>query len=185
MVYVLLGKGFEAIEALAAVNTLRRGGAEVMMAGIGGMTVASSHNIQVAADVAVEDVTLERNDMVVLPGGLGGVASIEASEAAMKLVRQARADASMWLGAICAAPTLLARTGLIGGGDHAVCYPGMEGEMTAVGVTAHMDESVVVDGKLITGRAPGSAYDFGLKLLEVVKGTETAEQVRLDMHYKA
>lgn len=183
MVYVLLGNGFEAIEALAAVNTLRRGGAEVMMAGIGGMTVASSHNIQVAADVAVEDVTLVAGDMLVLPGGLGGVASIEGSDSAMALVRQARADGSMWLGAICAAPTLLARAGLIGEGDHAVCYPGIEGEMTAVGVTAHMDQSVVMDGKLITGRAPGSAYDFGLKLLEMVKGAEVAEQVRADMHY--
>lgn len=183
MVYVLLGNGFEAIEALAAVNTLRRGGADVMMAGIGGITVASSHNIQIAADVAVEEVQLAQGDMVVLPGGLGGVVSIEGSEPAMKLVRQARADDSMWLCAICAAPTLLARAGLIGEGDHAVCYPGIEGEMTAVGVTAHMNESVVVDGKLITGRAPGSAYDFGLKLLEAVKGAEAAEQVRRDMHY--
>lgn len=183
MVYVLLGNGFEAIEALAAVNTLRRGGADVMMVGIGGMTVASSHNIQVAADVAVEDVKLAAGDMVVLPGGLGGVASIEGSEPAMALVRQAAADESMWLCAICAAPTLLARAGLIGEGDHAVCYPGIEEEMTAAGVTAHMNESVVEDGKLITGRAPGSAYDFGLKLLEVVKGAEVAEQVRCDMHY--
>lgn len=183
MVYVLLGNGFEAIEALAAVNTLRRGGADVKMVGIGGMTVASSHNIQVVADVAAEDVALAEGDMLVLPGGLGGVASIEGSETAMTLVRQARADDSMWLGAICAAPTLLARAGLIGAGDHAVCYPGIEGEMTTAGVTVHMDESVVVDGKLITGRAPGSAYDFGLKLLEVIKGAEIAEQVRADMHY--
>lgn len=185
MVYVLLGNGFEAIEALAAVNTLRRGGADVRMVGIGGMTVASSHHIQVAADVAVEDVKLAAGDMLVLPGGLGGVASIEESESAMTLVRQARADDSMWLCAICAAPTLLARAGLIGEGDHAVCYPGMEEEMTSAGVIAHEEESVVVDGKLITGRAPGSAYDFGLKLLETVKGAETAEQVRRDMHYFA
>lgn len=183
MVYVLLGNGFEAIEALAAVNTLRRGAADVMMVGIGGMTVSSSHHIQVIADVAVEDVKLAAGDMLVLPGGLGGVASIEGSESAMALVRQARADASVWLCAICAAPTLLARAGLIGEGDRAVCYPGIEGEMTAVGVTACMDQSVVTDGKLITGRAPGSAYDFGLKLLEAVKGAEVSEQVRSDMHY--
>jgi len=185
MVYVLLGKGFEAIEALATVNTLRRGEAEVMMAGIGGMTVASSHNICVAADVAVEDVKLAAGDMLVLPGGLGGVASIETSAPAMELVRQAAADESIWLCAICAAPTLLARAGLIGKGNHAVCYPGAEGELTAAGVSAHIEQSVVVDGKLITGRAPGSAYDFGLKLLEVIKGAEVAERVRRDMHYPA
>lgn len=185
MVYVLLGNGFEAIEALAAVNTLRRGDADVKMVGIGGMMVASSHNIQVIADVAVEDVTLTAGDMLVLPGGLGGVTSIEGSAAAMALVRQARMDETMWLAAICAAPALLARAGLIGEGKRAVCYPGMEGEMTVQGVSACMDQSVVVDGKLITGRAPGSAYDFGLKLLEAVKGAEVAERVRGDMHYKA
>ena len=185
MVYILLGRGFETIEALAAANVLRRGGAEVTLAGIGGRMVASSHDILVAADAAVEDVKLERGDMVVLPGGLGGVASIEGSEPAMALARQAAAEDSMWLCAICAAPTLLARAGLIGEGAHAVCYPGMEEELTAVGVTAHMDQSVVVDGKLITARAPGSAYDFALKLLETVKGAETAERVRGDMHCPA
>lgn len=183
MVYILLGQGFEAIEALAAANVLRRGEADVKLVGIGGMTVASSHHIQVVADIAVEDVKLSAGDMVVIPGGLGGVASVEGSECAMALVRQAAADDTMWLCAICAAPTLLARAGLIGEGDHAVCYPGMENEMTAVGVTAHMDQPAVVDGKLITGRAPGAAYDFALKLLEAVKGRDVAERVRGDMHY--
>lgn len=183
MVYVLLGTGFEAIEALAAVNTLRRGGADVTMVGIGGMTVASSHGIQVAADAAVEDVTLKAGDMVVLPGGLGGVASIEQSEPAMALARQAAEDGNIWLCAICAAPALLARAGLIGAGVSAVCYPGLEGDLAAAGVTPCMEQSVVVSGKVITGRAPGSAYDFGLKLLAAVKGEETARAVQTEMYY--
>lgn len=183
MVYVLLGTGFEAIEALAAVNTLRRGGADVTMVGIGGMTVASSHGIQVTADAAVEDVVLASGDMVVLPGGLGGVASIEESEPAMALTRQAAQDDSMHLGAICAAPAMLARRGIIGSGVSAVCYPGQEGDLLAAGVTPHMDQSVVVSGKIITARAPGSAYDFGLALLAAVKGDAAAESVRADMCY--
>ena len=185
MVYILLGNGFETIEALAAVNALRRGGADVTLVGLGGMTVASSHNVIVTAEQAVEDVKLASGDMVVLPGGLGGVASIENNESAMALIRQAAADDSMWLCAICAAPTLLARAGLIGPGVSAVCYPGMEGELTAAGVTPCMDQSVVVSGKVVTGRAPGSAYDFGLKLLAIVKGEETARSVQADMHYPA
>lgn len=185
MVYILLGNGFEAIEALAAANVLRRGAAEVKLVGIGGAVVASSHDIKVTADMAVEEVKLEPGDMVVLPGGMGGVASIEGSEAAMALARQAAKDPSVWLCAICAAPAMLARVGLIGEGVRAVCYPGMEGELTAAGAVPCMDQSVVADGMLITGRAPGSAYDFGLKLLEAVKGAETAERVRGDMHYNA
>lgn len=183
MVYILLGDGFEEVEALCAADVLRRGGADVTLTGLDGLTVNGSHGIAVATDAAVNGVKLAPGDMVVLPGGLGGVASIEGSEAAMALVRQAAADDTMWLCAICAAPTLLARAGLIGDGNHAVCYPGMEGEMTAVGVAAHMDQSVVVDGKLITGRAPGAAFDFALKLLEALKGAESAGTVRAGLHY--
>lgn len=183
MVYILLGAGFEEIEALAPADILRRGGVDVALTGIGGATVTGSHGIAVVCDKEVEDVVLEAGDMVVLPGGLGGVASIEGSDAAMALARQAGETEEMYLAAICAAPTLLARAGLIGVGDDAVCYPGMEEEMTRVGVTAHEDASVVLDGKLITGRAPGSAIDFGLVLLETLKGTDAAEQVQGDMHY--
>lgn len=183
MVYILLGTGFEEIEALAPADILRRGGVEVTLTGIGGAAVAGGHGISVMCDKAVEDVCLKAGDMVVLPGGLDGVASIEGSAAAMALVRQAAADDSMWLCAICAAPALLARAGLIGPGNDAVCYPGMEGEMTQVGVAAHEDASVVVDDRIITGRAPGSAIDFGLELLEALKGADAAEQVRQDMHY--
>lgn len=108
---------------------------------------------------------------------------MEGSKAAMELVHQAAEHETMYLAAICAAPTLLARAGIIGPGNDAVCYPGMEGEMTQVGVTAREEASVVVDDRLITGRAPGSAIDFGLELLEALKGPEAAEQVRQDMHY--
>lgn len=183
MVYILLGNGFEEVEALCAADVLRRGGVDVTLTGIGGRTVTGSHNITVTADNLAENVTLSAGDMVVLPGGLGGVVSIEGSESAMALVHRAAADENIWLCAICAAPTLLARAGLIGAGNHAVCYPDMEGEMTAVGVTAHMDQPAVEDGKLITGRAPGAAFDFALKLLEALKGTEAAETVRAGLHY--
>lgn len=184
MVYILLGKGFEEAEALVTADVLRRGGVAVSLTGIGGMTVEGAHGIRVTADAAVEHVGLADGDMVALPGGLGGVSSIEGSSAAMELVYQASADDTMYLAAICAAPTLLAKKGMIGKGQRAVCYPGMESMLTDAGAVAPMEQSVVVDGKLITSQAPGTAYDFGLKLLEVLKGADTAAQVRADMHYE-
>ena len=183
MVYILLGSGFEDMEALAAADVLRRANLPVSLAGIGGDTVTSSHSVTVRADLPVEAVTLEEGDMVVLPGGLGGVSSIEGSEAAMALIRQAMGDDRLWVAAICAAPTLLARAGLIGPGTYAVCYPGMEGELSAAGAIPVMDRSVVTQGKLVTGRAPGSAFDFGLALVEVLSGTAAADQVRAGLHY--
>lgn len=183
MVYILLGPGFETVEALAPADVLRRGGVPVALTGIGGLTVTSAQSVPVVCDVAVEEVALTEGDMVVLPGGLGGVAAIEGCEEAMALVRTAAGNEDMWLAAICAAPAMLARQGVLGSGDDGVCYPGMEGEMIAAGVTPHMDASVVVDGSLITGRAPGSAIDFALTLLEALRGEEAAAKVCGDLHY--
>ena len=120
-----------------------------------------------------------------LPGGMGGVASIENSQAAMALARQARGNSELWLAAICAAPTLLARAGLLGAGVHAVCYPGMEGELSAAGAIPEMDKPVVMEGKLITGRGPGAAFDFALDLVQTLAGPEAAEQIRAGLHYGA
>lgn len=183
MVYILLGAGFEEAEALVTADVLRRADLPVTLAGLGGRTVTGSHAITVQADLPVEAVTLEPGDMVVMPGGMGGVSAMENNPAAMALIRQAWNGPELWLAAICAAPTLLARAGLIGPGIHAVCYPGMEGELSAAGVTPEPDRPVVTQGKLITGRAPGAAFDFGLALVEVLAGTAAADQVRAGLHY--
>ena len=181
MVYILLGKGFEEAEALVTADVLRRANLPVSLTGIGGETVAGSHGITVRADVRVEDVVLSGGDTVVLPGGMGGVASMEGSKAAMALIREAAEKYRV--AAICAAPTLLARAGLLGFGVHAVCYPGMEGELSAAGAVPQPDRSTVVDGNLITGRGPGSAFDFGLTLVEVLAGADVARTVAAGLVY--
>ena len=183
MVYILLGGGFEEAEALVTADVLRRADIPVTLAGIGGEFVTGSHSIAVRADLPVEQVALKANDMVVLPGGMGGVASMEGSEPAMALIRQAAASPDLWLAAICAAPTLLARAGLLPAGVHCVCYPGMEGELATAGAVPQMDRSTVAEGRLITGRGPGSAFDFGLALVEALAGAGTAAQVRGGLKY--
>ena len=183
MVYILLGTGFEEAEALVTADVLRRAGLPVSLAGIGGESVTGSHGITVRADLAAEDVALSEGDVVVLPGGMGGVASMEGSKAAMALVREAAEKYRV--AAICAAPTLLARAGLLKKGARCVCYPGMEGELSAAGAVPRMDRSTVVDGDLITGRGPGSAFDFGLTLVEVLAGADAARAVAAGLVYGA
>ena len=175
MIYILLGTGFEEAEALVTADVLRRANLPVSLAGIGGEVVTGSHNITVRADVKVEDVALSNGDTVVLPGGMGGVASIEGSEAAMALAREAAEKYR--IAAICAAPTLLARAGLLPKGARCVCYPGMEGELSAAGAVPQMDRPTVVEGNLVTGRGPGSAFDFGRTLVEVLAGADAARTV--------
>lgn len=181
MVYILLAPGFEEAEALVPADLLRRASLPVSLTGVDGAQVTGSHGIQVAADTTVDAVRLSSGDMIVLPGG-PGVGALEDSPAALSLIRQAAQDDRLWLCAICAAPALLARMGLLDG-RRAVCYPGMEGDLTAHGATPHMDCSTVRDGKLITARAPGSAFDFGLAMVEALAGATAAQQVRAGAHY--
>ena len=206
MVYILLGSGFEEAEALVAADVLRRANLPVTLAGIGGEYVTGSHDITVKTGLPVGKVSLGKGDMVVLPGGMGGVASMEGSGAAMALIRRAAGDPELWLAAICAAPTLLGRWGLVSSGEEDVSFsqamgrlkdwknrrqvnrsvgdiPRLEGELARAGAVPAMDRAAVTEGRLITGKGPGTAFDFALALVEALAGAEAAAQVRAGLHY--
>ena len=126
-----------------------------------------------------EIMQLKKEDMVLLPGGGAGVEHLGKDARVEALVR-AGADMGCWLAAICAAPTLLAHLGLLEG-RKAVCYPGMEAELTGAEV---VDADVVVDGNLITARAAGSAYEFAFTLAALLASPEKSEEVRHGIHYR-
>ena len=172
MVYMILGTGFEPMEAIAPCDILRRGGVEVQLAGIGGTLIEAGHGVRVQADCRVEDLKLASTDMVILPGGLGGVHSILACDTAMNFIRLAYADGK-YIAAICAAPTILAQLHITDG-RKATCYPGLEEKMGAAVMTA-----------CGAGRAAGSAEEFGLLCLQALKGKAAADQVAADIVYRA
>ena len=180
MVYIILGTGFEPIEAVVPCDILRRGGIEVQFAGIGGTLIEGGHGISVQADCRVEDMRLEKTDMVMLPGGLDGVNAIMGSETAMNFVRLAYEKGS-FVAAICAAPTILAKLGITDG-RRATCYPGMEAQM---GAAQMIDCGAVQDETVITGRAAGSAEEFGLACLRALSGEQAADTVAAGIVYRA
>ena len=173
MVYMLLGTGFEETEAIAPLDLLRRAGVEVKTVGINGKVVYGSHKIGVEADMELQQLDVRDLEMIILPGGLGGVASIRASREAMDVIRYAYENGK-YTAAICAGPTVLADLGITDG-KHATCYPGCEGGMG----TAILAENAasVIDGRLITGTSAGCAVPFGLRLIAVLKGKEEAERI--------
>ncbi len=172
MVYILLGTGFEETEAIAPLDLLRRAGIQAATVGINGKVVYGSHGIGIEADIELGQMDLTQLDMIVLPGGLRGVASIRASTQAMAAVRFAWENGK-FTAAICAGPTVLADLG-IPDGKKATCYPGCETQMGAANM---VEAPAVIDGKLITGASAGCAIPFGLALIEALKGPETAEAV--------
>ena len=173
MVIMILGSGFEPVEAIAPCDILRRGGVEVRLAGIGGKTIEAGHGITVQADCTLEQAPFEDAEMVVLPGGLGGVRSILGCQTALDAVKKAY-DGGKYVAAICAGPTILAHLHITDG-KNVTCYPGCESLMGSAVCTA---QDVVRDGNVITARAAGAALDFGLELLKTLRGEKAALEVK-------
>ena len=173
MVYLLLGTGFEETEAIAPLDLLRRAGCEVLTVGVNGKTVYGGHGIGIEADITLAEMDLTDLEMIILPGGLGGVASVRGSEQALNALRFAWEN-EKYVAAICAGPTVLADLGITDG-KKATCYPGCE---TGMG-SAIMQENApcVRDGKLITGTSAGCAIPFGLALVAALRGQQTADAI--------
>lgn len=174
MVYICLGTGFEEVEALTPVDLLRRAGIDVQTVGIGGKTVVGGHGIPVVTDLTAEEMDREAMEMVVLPGGLGGVASIRGSRETLDAVRFAW-EHGKFVAAICAGPTVLADLGITDG-RNATCYPGCEDGMGSANLQEHA--AVIRDDRVITGTSAGCAVKFALALIEALRGEAAAREIR-------
>ncbi|MBQ3530087.1 MAG: DJ-1/PfpI family protein [Oscillospiraceae bacterium] len=173
MVYVLLGTGFEEVEAITPVDLLRRAGIDVLTVGITGKTVFGGHNIGIEADITLDEMDLTNLEMIVLPGGLGGVASCRASQGALNALKFAWENGK-FVAAICAGPTVLADLHITDGKE-VTCYPGCEKDMGSAKCLPNT--ACVRDGNLITGTSAGCAIPFALALIEALKGKDAAKKV--------
>ena len=173
MVYLFLANGFEEIEALCPLDLLRRAGVEVTTVGVGGEMIRGSHGIVVQADMP-DTMFMDANpEMIILPGGMPGSKNLDESrivDAALKTA--ARKEA--YIAAICAAPFVLGKRGLLEGKE-AICYPGFEEQLTGAVIS---NKKVVRDSKIITAAGMGVALEFGLALVAALKGEDVADSIR-------
>ena len=172
MIYMLLGTGFEETEAIAPLDLLRRAGLEVQTVGLNSKVIYGSHGIGVEADIEIHQMDLAQMEMIILPGGLGGVASIRGCQSAMDAIRFAYENGK-YTAAICAGPTVLADLGITDG-KNATCYPGCDRQMGSANMVC---AAAVTDGKLITGTSAGCAIPFGLELIAALKGRSEADRI--------
>lgn len=173
MVYMMLGTGFEVTEAMVPLVMMRRAGIDVCTVGINGKTVYGSREIGIVADIELGEMDLTNLEGIVLPGGLGGVASIKASQPALDAVKFAYENHKL-VAAICAGPTVLAMLGITDG-KRATCYPGCEEQMGNALMVP--DAAAVTDGNVITGTSAGCAIPFALQLITALKGQKAADEV--------
>lgn len=179
MVYLFLANGFEEIEALCVLDFLRRAGVEVKTVGINGKVANGSHNIPVICDIEDNELNTEADfDMIILPGGMPGSTNLDNSVVVDTMIKKAL-EGDKFICAICAAPFVLGKRGILNG-KNATCYPGFEKELLGSKI---LDQGVVRDGKIITGRAMGSAHDFGLEIVDALCGKEMKEKLKSAVLY--
>jgi 4-methyl-5(b-hydroxyethyl)-thiazole monophosphate biosynthesis len=170
---VHLANGFEEIEAISIIDVLRRAGLEVITVSVTGRTeVNGAHHIKVIADQLFEDVDYNDVSMIVLPGGMPGSSNLNAHAGLREKIREFVAQKKQ-LAAICAAPLVFGELGILKG-QKAVCYPGFESHLHGAEI---LRVPVIESDNFITGRGPGVAIQFALKIVEKVVSAEKAEEL--------
>lgn len=172
MILVLLADGFEEIEALTPVDMLRRAGLNVKTVAIGSKIAVGSHKIPVICDMEPSEVKEDEISMVILPGGMPGALNLDASPHTDRFINAALKNGGR-LAAICAAPLVLGRRGLLSDRE-AICYPGFEHELKGAKIS---EKSVVTDGNITTAKGMGVALAFSEELVRLLCGKERANEL--------
>lgn len=169
---LLLAEGFEEVEAVTPADFLDRAGIKVIITGVSGKTIKGAHGITITADYTLAELPKDI-DGVIIPGGMPGSANVASSDPAISLIKNVNREGKL-IAAICAAPALVLEKAGVIAGKKATCYPGYEKKFTR---TTFSNERVVVDGNVVTSRAPGTAAEFALTLVEILAGKEAAEKI--------
>jgi len=170
---VFLAEGFEETEAVGTIDILRRGGVDTTTVSIADdLTVKGAHGISIVADSLISSINLSAYDALVLPGGMPGTSNLGNCKILTDALL-AQYKAGKVVAAICAAPSVFGNLS-IASGHKVTCYPGFEGYLKESVTTGKEAET---DGNVITGRGPGAVMDFALKIVEKLKGYETAKSV--------
>ncbi len=196
---VFLAPGFEEIEALTIVDYARRAGVNVQTVAVpkknevdADILVTGSHNIKVQADISLKDFISNKEeyevDAIYFPGGMPGAANLAANQYLFQLTNKMDRKGKI-VSAMCASPAvMLARTGILANRKW-TCYPGMEKNLleycgSEIGVreltenTCHIaNVPFVFDNNVLTGRGPGTAEQFAMKLVELLTDKETAAKI--------
>jgi 4-methyl-5(b-hydroxyethyl)-thiazole monophosphate biosynthesis len=173
-VLVPLAQGCEELEAVTIIDLLRRAGITVVSAGLDELPVHASRGVVLVPDMTLDQALTQDYDMVVLPGGLPGADHLANDPRVIDLVRR-MANQGKYTAAICAAPRVLARAGVLDN-RAATSFPGAL-DVGAINGIDYREQPVVVDGTVVTSRGPGTAMDFALELIELLQGKAVRNKV--------
>jgi 4-methyl-5(b-hydroxyethyl)-thiazole monophosphate biosynthesis len=177
-VAICLAEGFEEFEAVTVIDMLRRAGADLSIVGVTGAQVTGAHRIKIATDLTLKKAADKEWDLIVLPGGEPGCTNLQESKE-LKAWVEAHVEAKKVVAAICAAPAVLARWGLLKG-KMVTCYPSSKADLAKHGAH-YVGDYVVRDGQFITSRGPGTSVEFAMRLISDFISKEACNQLVSDM----
>ncbi len=175
---LVLADGFEDIEAVAPFDILKRAGVTVKIASLGSQDVESARGLKITADTVLDNVKEEEFDCIVLPGGSGGAEKLSKSAKLTALIQKMSKNGKI-IAAICASPAwVLAPAGILDG-KNATYYPGAEKSFSAK--TNYINKEVVVDENIVTSQGPATAFLFGIKIVEMLRGSNVADTIKKNL----
>jgi 4-methyl-5(b-hydroxyethyl)-thiazole monophosphate biosynthesis len=175
-ILVPLANGFEEIEAISIIDILRRGGLNVIVAGVDNKTAMGAHNIPIVTDCLIDEVDVNELDMIVLPGGWGGTQILAENPSVQSMLKQMQQD-DKHIGAICAAPYALDAAGVLS--DNYTCYPSIENKIRLEGY--NNDQHTIIDGKIMTSQGVGTAICFALEIIKTLEGNDKYQQIKQEI----
>ena len=179
MLYMFLADGFEEVEAIAALDVIRRAGLEIKTVGVNSDTVKGSHNIPVICDTTADKISFDETVAgIILPGGMPGTTNLMNNDIVNKFIDLCYENNKL-ICAICAAPMILGRKGLLHGKE-AVCFPGFEDELKGAVIS---EKYICNSDKIITAKGMGSAIKFGLEIVAELTDINTADKLMATLQY--
>lgn len=176
---IFVAEGHEEVEMLTVVDMVRRAGISIDMVSISdSYEVTSSHNVTLKTDKLINEADFDEAEMIILPGGIPGTPNLLACKTLTDKIVEFNEKGKL-LAAVCAAPTIFAKLGILNG-RKATCYPSMTEELTGA---AYVKQPVVIDGNIITSRGMGTCIDFAGEIITKLKDKATADTVKEKIIY--
>lgn len=180
MIYIFLAPGFEEIEAIVPRDILKRANVDVSTVGIEEQIVESTKGLKLVSDITINDISDENLDGIILPGGMPGTSNLEKCEKLIDIIKTC-AKKNLLIAAICAAPSILGKLGILSGKD-ACCFPDAEIEKYLTGAKIN-NKDVNVCENIITSKGPGTAFQFAFSIVEYLRGNQVRQNLSAGIQF--
>jgi DJ-1 family protein len=179
-ILVPISHGTEEMEAVIVIDLLRRAGLKILVV-CDTEIAACSRDVKILPDKMMSELyDHESFKAIIIPGGAIGVRRLSENKKFISLLSK-HIQENRLVGAICAAPALLAENKLLPQGLNLTSHPSVKIQLLDY---KYHDQAVVVDANFVTSQSAGTAIAFALTLIQLLKNPVTADKVAKEILLK-